>query len=101
MLARVAGKLSKTGLQVAIEGHTDNAGGQSATNWRLSAERALAARDSMAAAGLSADRFDEIVAMAGSKPVYPDQPDRPENRRITVVALASQSSLPSDASFAF
>ena len=101
MLARVAAKLTRTGLQVAIEGHTDNAGGQGAANWRLSADRALAARTAMSAAGLSGDRFDEIVAMAGSQPVYPGQPDRPENRRITIVALAAKSSLPSDASFTF
>lgn len=101
MLARIAGKLSRTGLQVAIEGHTDAAGGASAANWRLSADRALAARGHMVASGLAADRFDEIVAMAGSQPLYPNQPDRPENRRITIVALASESSLPSDASFAF
>jgi chemotaxis protein MotB len=101
MLARVAAKLVKSGLQVAIEGHTDSAGGQSASNWRLSADRALAARDAMVAAGLDAQRFDEIVAMAGSHPVYPGQPERPENRRITIVALAAASSLPSDASFTF
>jgi len=101
MLARIAGKLAKTGLQVAIEGHTDGAGGQSTANWRLSADRALAAHGQMIASGLAADRFDEVVAMAGSSPLYPGQPDRPENRRITIVALASQSSLPSDASFVF
>jgi chemotaxis protein MotB len=101
MLARVAGKLGKSGLQVAIEGHTDSAGGQSAANWRLSADRALAARDAMVTAGLDPTRFDEVVAMAGSQPVYPGQPDRPENRRITIVALAAASPLPSDASFAF
>ena len=101
MLARVSNRLARTGLQVAIEGHTDNTGGQGSANWRLSADRGLAARTAMAAAGLPGDRFDEVVAMAGSHPVYPGQPDRPENRRITIVALAAPASLPSDASFAF
>ena len=101
MLARVSARLARTGLQIAIEGHTDNAGGQSATNWRLSADRALAARTAMSTAGVTADRFDEIVALAGSRPVYPGQPDRPENRRITIVALTAKPSLPSDASFTF
>jgi chemotaxis protein MotB len=101
MLDRVSAKLAKTGMQVAIEGHTDNSGGQSAANWRLSADRALAARSAMVAAGLDPDRFDEVVAMAGSHPVYPGQPDRPENRRITIVALTAASPLPSDASFSF
>jgi chemotaxis protein MotB len=101
MLERVAAKLVKSGLQIAIEGHTDSAGGSGDMNWRLSADRALAARRAMVTGGLSADRFSEIAAMGASKPVYPDQPERPENRRITVVALAAASALPTDASFAF
>ena len=100
-LARVAGKLAKSGAQIAIEGHTDASGGQSAANWRLSAERALAAREAMLTAGLTPDRFAEVVAMAATQPVYPDQPERPENRRITLVALGADPALPSDASFAF
>ncbi len=99
LLARVAAKLAKAGVQIALEGHTDDAGGASDANWRLSAERALAARVVMAAAGITPDRFEEVVALAGSRPVYPDQPGRAENRRITIVALAGVSSLPTDTSF--
>lgn len=101
MLARVAGKIAKAGTQIAIEGHTDGAGGGGDANWRLSGERALAARGAMIAAGLTPDRFSEIVALADTRPVYPDQPDRPENRRITVVVKGEASSLPTDASFRF
>jgi len=102
MLARVAGKLVKSDAQIAIEGHTDGDGtGGNDTNWRLSGERAIAARAAMIAAGLPADRFAEMVALADTRPVYPDQPDRPENRRITIVAKGEAPSLPSDASFRF
>jgi chemotaxis protein MotB len=102
MLARVAGKLLKSEAQIAIEGHTDGDGsGGNDTNWRLSGERAIAARAAMIAAGLPADRFAEMVALADTRPVYPDQPDRPENRRITIVAKGEAPSLPSDASFRF
>lgn len=101
LLRRVAVKLAKSGLQIAIEGHTDNSGGLGDANWKLSADRALAARRAMADAGITADRFEEVVAMASARPVYPDQPDRPENRRVTIVALTSASALPADASFAF
>ncbi|WOK37728.1 flagellar motor protein MotB [Sphingomonas sp. C3-2] len=101
LLTRIAQKLVKTGAQVAIEGHTDSTGGQSDANWRLSSERALAARAAMVAAGLTADRFSEVVAKAGSEPIYPDRPDRPENRRITIVILAEPSALPKDTSFKF
>ena len=101
MLARVAGKLAKSGAPIAIEGHTDASGGQSEANWRLSGERALAARAALLAAGLTPDRLAETVALAATRPVYPDQPDRPENRRITLVVLGEAPSLPSDVSFRF
>jgi len=101
LLARVAAKLGKSGAQIAIEGHTDGKGGQSEANWRLSAERALSARAAMIGAGITADRFAEVVAKGATQPVYPDQPDRPENRRITIVALGAAPALPSDASFKF
>ena len=55
----------------------------------------------MLAAGLTPDRFAEIVAMAATQPVYPDQPDRPENRRITVVVMGQAPTLPTDVSFRF
>ncbi|KPH62795.1 flagellar motor protein MotB [Novosphingobium aerophilum] len=101
LLGRIARKLAGTGAQVAIEGHTDSTGGQSEANWTLSAQRALSARAAMVASGLPADRFAEVVAKAGTEPVYPDRPDRPENRRITIVVMAEPSALPRDASFKF
>jgi chemotaxis protein MotB len=39
--------------------------------------------------------------MGATRPVYPDQPDRAENRRITIVLKAEASALPSDSSFKF
>ena len=101
LLGKVAAKLLKSSARLAIEGHTDGTGGQSDANWRLSGERALAARNALIAAGLTPDRFSEVVAMAATQPVYPDQPGRPENRRITIVVKAEPSALPSDASFKF
>ncbi len=101
LLSKIARRLAKAGSRVAIEGHTDAVGGQSDANWRLSGNRAQAARAAMLAAGLTPDRFAEVVAMAGSQPIYPDQPDRAENRRITVVVLAESPPLPTDASFKF
>ncbi|WP_213981699.1 flagellar motor protein MotB [Sphingomonas sp. dw_22] len=102
MLARVAGRIANTGAQIAIEGHTDGAGGsQSDANWLLSGQRALAARSALVASGVTPDRFAEVVAMGATKPVYPDQPDRPENRRISIILKGEASALPSDSSFKF
>ena len=102
LLAKATAKLAQSGGQIAIEGHTDAlGGGQSDANWQLSSARALAARQAMIAAGMTPDRFAEIVGMGGTRPVYPDQPDRPENRRITIVLKAEAPSLPADSSFKF
>ncbi|WP_426265876.1 flagellar motor protein MotB [Sphingomonas sp. LHG3443-2] len=94
MLAEVAKRITKTELRVAIEGHTDNVGGSATGNWQLSSARALAARSALVDAGFPAPRIAEVVALADTQPVYPDQPGRPENRRITIVLLAEGSPLP-------
>jgi chemotaxis protein MotB len=102
LLAKVAEKLAQSDTQLAIEGHTDGAGGvQSDRNWQLSGARALAARQALISSGITPDRFTEVVALGATQPVYPDQPDRPENRRITVVLKAQPGSLPTDTSFKF
>jgi chemotaxis protein MotB len=94
VLARLAAKLKDTQVNIAIEGHTDGAGGNSDANWQLSGARALAARNALIASGVAADRFSQVIAMAATRPVYPDQPNRAENRRITIVLLADKSALP-------
>lgn len=101
LLAKVAQKIATIGAQIAIEGHTDGAGGQSDANWQLSGQRALAARSALIASGVTADRFAEVVAMGATQPVYPDQPSRPENRRISIVLKGQTSALPSDSSFKY
>jgi chemotaxis protein MotB len=101
MLARLASKLAPVNIRIAIEGHTDNSGGNSDANWRLSGDRALAARNALITNGVPADRFTQVIAMAATRPVYPDQPERAENRRITIVLQGEQSALPNDASFKF
>ncbi|EZP48694.1 OmpA/MotB family protein [Sphingomonas sp. RIT328] len=101
LLAKAAQQLARSNAQIAIEGHTDATGGNSDANWQLSTARALAARKAMIDAGLPAARFSEVVGKAGTEPVYPDQPERSENRRITIIALAEPSALPRDSSFTF
>ncbi|MBW4330424.1 OmpA family protein [Stakelama sp. CBK3Z-3] len=100
-LELVGEKLAKSGARLTVEGHTDGIGGDSEANWKLSGERALAARRALIAGGITADRIAGAVAMGGSQPLYPDQPDRAENRRITIIVKGEAPSLPTDASFRF
>jgi chemotaxis protein MotB len=101
MLGKIAEKLGTSGPRVAVEGHTDGDGSGSDVNWRLSADRAFAARNVLLAQGLAPGRVSELVAFADTRPVFPAEPSRPENRRITVVILAEAGALPSDSSFRF
>ncbi|MXP10456.1 flagellar motor protein MotB [Pseudoblastomonas halimionae] len=101
LLSRIARKVAGTGVSIALEGHTDAGGGLSEANWRLSGNRSQAARRIMQAAGLSSDRITQVSAMASTRPVYPDQPLRPENRRIAIIIKAEGSALPPDTSFQF
>ncbi|USI71996.1 flagellar motor protein MotB [Sphingomonas morindae] len=102
LLAKVAAKLLSAPVQIAIEGHTDARGGpQSAANWQLSTARALAARAALTAAGLAPDRISEITGKAGTEPIYADRPDRPENRRVTLVLIGEGSAVPHDLNFRF
>ncbi|MFC3308636.1 flagellar motor protein MotB [Blastomonas aquatica] len=99
LLSRIARKVVGTGATIALEGHTDAGGGLSEANWKLSGDRAQAARNVMTAAGLSPDRFSQVAALASTRPVYPDQPMRAENRRIAIVIQSDQSALPPDTTF--
>lgn len=99
ILQKVAEKIMTSRAQLAIEGHTDSAGDKGDANWRLSGDRAMAARAALIASGLPADRIGEVIALADTRPVYPDQPNRPENRRISIVVMSDPSSMPGDISF--
>lgn len=85
MLRTVAARIGRLPNRIAIEGHTDSAGGGG--NWKLSADRAVAVRDILASAGVPADRFAAVAGRAASEPLYPEAPLRAENRRITIILL--------------
>lgn len=76
--------------RIAIHGHTDRTGAQSDVdygNWELSADRANTARRTIRRSGVSVDRFAEVVGKADTDPLYPDDPLRPENRRMSITLL--------------
>lgn len=100
MLETVAKRLASSTARIAIEAHTDSLGNDS-ENWKLSAARAQSAREVLLQAGMASDRIAQLIALAGTRPVYPNEPNRPENRRVTIVVLAETSAMPSDSSFEF
>jgi chemotaxis protein MotB len=70
LLADLARRLGKTRARIAIEGHTDAVGGQSDANWRLSGERAHAAR----AALVASPSWSRSPARSRSSPISRSAP---------------------------
>ena len=84
-LAKQLGQMSNT---VLIEGHTDAkpfGSSNEYTNWELSADRANAARKVMQENGLKQDQVGEIRGFADQSLRFPDKPDDPSNRRISII----------------
>lgn len=76
--------------RIAITGHTDgmvSAAEGSYGNWELSADRANATRRILRTSGVSPDRMAEVTGRAATQPLYPDEPERPENRRVSIVLM--------------
>ena len=90
MMRVVGGVIQGLPNRISIQGHTDSTGAQSESlygNWELSADRANASRRALRSAGVPVDRFAEVTGRASTDPLYPDDPLRPENRRISVLII--------------
>ena len=99
MLQQIAEKVGRLPNRISISGHTDSApyrAGSNYTNWELSSDRANTARRVLRTSGVSADRFAEITGKASTEPLLPGRPDRPENRRITILVIREAPTLPSN-----
>ncbi len=84
--------------RISISGHTDSIkpGAPGYSNWDLSADRANAARRILEKAGVDADRIYQVAGKGDREPLYPDDPDLPANRRISIVLLREAPVMPSD-----
>ena len=96
LLRAVAGAILQLSNRITISGHTDGTapGGDYASNWDLSTDRANAARRILATEGVPSDRIYEIAGRADSEPLFPDDPTLPGNRRITLTLLREAPPLP-------
>lgn len=99
MLRHIAGNVGRMPNRIAITGHTDSTpfrAGANYSNWELSSDRANTARRVLSNEGVSEDRFAEITGKASTDPLLPGRPDRPENRRITILVIREAPTLPSN-----
>ncbi len=97
MLQEIAVRVEKMPNRIDITGHTDAkglVGKPGYTNWELSADRANAARRVLKTAGVPDDRFSAVRGKAATDPLLPESPDRPENRRISILLLREAPVVP-------
>jgi chemotaxis protein MotB len=91
VVAEAVGKLPNT---LRITGHTDDAPFLDPTgysNWELSADRALASRRVLLAAGIAPGRIEAVVGKAGTEPLVAGEPNNPRNRRIEITLMRDAS----------
>lgn len=97
MISEIGESVQNLPNRITIQGHTDGGiynGPDGITNWDLSADRANSARKVLGTSGVTDDRIFEVTGKAGTDPLYPDQPTKTENRRITVLILREAPVVP-------
>ena len=101
-LAKVADAVSRLPNAVRLEGHTDSVpihSGRFRNNWELSAARAIAVMDLLRNRWkIAADRL-AITGYADTAPLNPDDTEagRARNRRVDIVILSEDGSVPEPA----
>jgi outer membrane protein OmpA-like peptidoglycan-associated protein len=91
-LKQLQSALNSTSLRLdrfAVAGHTD-ARGRPEYNKQLSLRRAEAVQRYLVTKGIDADRLD-AVGFGSEKPLAPDRPDDPSNRRVEIRDLGPAS----------
>jgi chemotaxis protein MotB len=80
--------------RVTIEGHTDASTYMSdqASNWELSVARANSVRKVLTAMGMNPERIAMVAGYASTKPIIPENPVDPRNRRVSIVVLYPEPS---------
>jgi chemotaxis protein MotB len=94
LLAAVGGIIASLPNRVTIAGHTSGADSGS-DDWKLSFDRANAARGVLQAGGLPQDRIYETAGKAASEPLLPENPAASANRRLSILLLKEAPPAPS------
>ncbi|UEM21590.1 OmpA family protein [Skermanella mucosa] len=87
LLARVVQAIGPLPNKVAIRGHTDATpfANNPQGNWDLSSQRAGATLRALSAMGLNPGRIADVSGRAEVDPLFPENPNDPRNRRISII----------------
>ncbi|MEO3435214.1 flagellar motor protein MotB [Inquilinus sp. CAU 1745] len=90
LIGLVAQAIDQLPQKLSIAGHTDStpySDGAAYDNWELSTDRANSSRRALIDAGVGEDRISTVVGKADTDHLFPDAPESPQNRRISIVLL--------------
>jgi chemotaxis protein MotB len=92
VLKVIAEELRGENVLVSIEGHTDAVPSRRGKvgNWELSTARAISAMLELEKNGFPAENITEVVGYADTKPLFPNNPYDPKNRRISLIVRYPQ-----------
>jgi chemotaxis protein MotB len=95
ILREIGGVLMDVENRISLAGHTDaipyGSGDRGYSNWELSADRANASRRELVVGGLPDSKMLRVEGLASSRPMTPEDPDAPTNRRISILILTREA----------
>jgi chemotaxis protein MotB len=99
LLQKMAPALKAMPYRISIVGHTAASTAPEKPGygpWELSADRANAVRQILAAEGLPSGHVFMVAGKADSEPLFPDNPSMAPNRRVTLTLMREEPPLPPD-----
>jgi chemotaxis protein MotB len=99
LIQRIAPALKAMPLRISITGHTATSKIPPRPGygpWELSADRANAVRQILAAEGVPAGHIFMVAGRADTDPLFPDSPSLAPNRRVTITLIREEPPIPSD-----
>ncbi len=99
LIQKIAPSLKAMPYRVSITGHTATSKVPPKPGygpWELSADRANAVREILAAEGLPNGHIYMVAGKADSDPLFPDNPAMSPNRRVTITLMREAPPIPAD-----
>jgi chemotaxis protein MotB len=101
MIQKLAPSLKAMPFRISISGHTATSKVPPKPGygpWELSADRANAVRQILAAEGVPPGNFYMVAGKADNEPLFPDNPSMAPNRRVTITLMREEPPIPADLS---
>ncbi|MCF8478077.1 MAG: flagellar motor protein MotB [Pseudolabrys sp.] len=99
LIQRLAPALKAMPFRLSITGHTAVSRVPAKPGygpWELSADRANAIRQILAAEGIPPGHFFMVAGKADTEPLFPDNPSMAPNRRVTITLMREEPPIPAD-----